>query len=974
MKIPPMVKKLTSVVLGLTLALPEALLAAMPMDMKADRDQSGYMGIQDIAQREAWQEKNVASLNVVQGPVGGYQKNAAASQSVQGEIARIRTQTKSDLASLGNVGNFLSRDNGHHAFKNDKDKNSLKVADAIDPKSLRLIANDDPNALSSLVNLKVRVTDESGRDISGLFDSQLQMESETGITVLPPRSIAEQQADGPSSIAVNTFYIEQSYKRVDSQTGVETSGTTRQTYQQIGGKWRLTSTDHNRLTNFPDGSYERQNVSSKFTYDSKGRLIGAAGGGTSYSNDGYGNAISGTSSQTYQIVNGKLVLSSFNMSTQSQNIDGSARQDQISRKFSYDRNGNKIGDSESWIFITDDGFGNATSGTVKRGFASVNGAERTSYMRTDSTTSNKDGSQVSQSHVVTFQYDSRGTMIGASGSGSATLNDGWGNLTPIATRQTFQSVGGKLRRTSETMETSTVNLDGSLQKRTFVTNYKYDAKGRLVGAAGSGTGQSDDGFGRLKTETYQITYVIVNGSARVSRIAVETSESDLTGSASQTNVTLTFQYNQTGIMIGAAAVGDYTRSDAMGMPERGTLRFTFAVMNGQVRVTSVSTHSQSVTLDGSSAKSATTVSYSYDRLGRLAGMKAQTASQSNDGFGNIINMVSNHSFILIQGQPRLAQVKVSSVYAALDQSASKTESVFNFTFDSRGRMIGAAATGVATHNDGYGNIEYETINMTFMIHTGQLKLASESRMSIVQDVDGSVSQKVMTYQYKYDSRGLLNGMTGQGTLTSNDGFGNVMSQNITRSYVVVLGEPKLTKETLDSSTAYSDGFVERREANTILAYSQSGRMTGMSGTDTFIMTKSVGAATISITGQIDRRYTIINGTAKLSSSRITASTLNNVRLDESLALSYGYDSLGRLTGVTGQGEYSVIGSKQPGAVGRIIARFEIVNGYPRLVGYDSYSLPLPGSKAVGIPAPNPVMQTALPGGTFLGAAMGSSIR
>src|SRR6185295_8501141 len=106
-----------------------------------------------------------------------------------------------------------------------------------------------------------------------------------------------------------------------------------------------------------------------------------------------------------------------------------------------------------------------------------------------------DGSSQDQTVKVDYTYDSVGKVAGASGAGSFTSDDGFGNKTSGSISQTYTVIKGQAKMAASTTNSKTANLDGSSQDQTVKVDYAYDSVGKVAGASGAGNFTSDDGFG-----------------------------------------------------------------------------------------------------------------------------------------------------------------------------------------------------------------------------------------------------------------------------------------------------------------------------------------------------------------------------------------------------------------------------------------------------------------------------------------------
>src|SRR3989338_2588875 len=295
-----------------------------------------------------------------------------------------------------------------------------------------------------------------------------------------------------------------------------------------------------------DGSTQEQNVSVNYSYDNVGRLTGAAGSGSFTADDGYGNKTTGTIDQSYDVVIGQAKMAESTTNSNTENLDGSTQEQNVSVDYSYDNVGRLTGAAGSGSFTADDGYGNKTTGTIDQSYDVVIGQAKMAESTTNSNTENLDGSTQEQNVSVDYSYDNVGRLTGADGSGSFTADDGYGNKTTGNIDQSYDVVIGQAKMAESTTNSNTANLDGSTQQQNVSVDYSYDNVGRLTGADGSGSFTADDGYGNKTTGNIDQSYDVVIGQAKMAESTTNSNTANLDGSTQEQNVSVDYSYDNVG--------------------------------------------------------------------------------------------------------------------------------------------------------------------------------------------------------------------------------------------------------------------------------------------------------------------------------------------------------------------------------------------------------------------------------------------
>ncbi|MBI4397006.1 MAG: hypothetical protein HY548_07925, partial [Elusimicrobia bacterium] len=271
--------------------------------------------------------------------------------------------------------------------------------------------------------------------------------------------------------------------------------------------------------------------------------------------------------------------------------------------------------------------------------------------QTTDTYEGKQGFEGSHTHVeVTYIYNNKGQLIDAVGTGWTTSwaqvfndpdgdgNGTWGTKeTKTDILQEYDVIWGQAVLTVQTTVSDIHNPDGSTERQTMTTVYRYNAQGILIGAEGHGTFSSNDGNGSTTTGTIHQTFYILFGQAVVAT-STTTSDSNGPDGSSHSVVTVTYTYDSLGRLTGASGSGTVNGmsidDDGKGSDYSGDIQQTYIIEKGQALIkTSTTTTNSSETEDGITTNTTTviTVTYTYDSNGHLIGAEGHGTIEITGG-------------------------------------------------------------------------------------------------------------------------------------------------------------------------------------------------------------------------------------------------------------------------------------------------------------------------------------------------------
>lgn len=189
----------------------------------------------------------------------------------------------------------------------------------------------------------------------------------------------------------------------------------------------------------------QQFVKINYRYDKEGRLIAAGGKGNFKIDDGFGNVSEGIIKQIYKIVGGQAKLLQNDTDMNTKYLDGAKLKQNITVQYLYDKDGRLQSASGSGKSTGDDGFDGKTESKISQTFLLLQGQAKLKSSRRESQTKNVDGSWKKQDVTITYTYDSKGKMTGASGSGTYKKDDGFGNVETGKIAQKYQISKGQAK-------------------------------------------------------------------------------------------------------------------------------------------------------------------------------------------------------------------------------------------------------------------------------------------------------------------------------------------------------------------------------------------------------------------------------------------------------------------------------------------------------------------------------------------------
>ncbi|MFC1668229.1 hypothetical protein ACFL1T_02445, partial [Chlamydiota bacterium] len=589
----------------------------------------------------------------------------------------------------------------------------------------------------------------------------------------------------------------------------ESTGTITQTYTVGYGKARIVESISEVSTTNNDGSIAYSEMTTTYEYGEFGLLISAHGSGYSTSN-GYGyeyisedgtgtigpsimNTTTANIDQSYAVIYGSAKVLDSHSISHTENADGTYSDTDMNTTYSYTWNGlvdGATGDGTTSTFsvgYTDDSLTTTavisqSESTISQSYTVIVGQVKVWKSESDTTTTNVDESWSRNVFTTTNTYTLTGLLQESSGVGTMYSGDEFGQTTLGSATQEFEIRMGQARIIRSTSDTTTTGWDGSSVSAHSDVTYENSYYGNLIGADGTSSSISNDGWGNLTESTQTQTYAIYYGSAKVVRTDSTSTATNNDTSWSQTDMTVTNYYDSVGRITGATGTGT-TQGIATGYIDdssfdesnimvtattEGTIAQTYSLYYGSVKLKNSHSDSTTTNVDTSTAHTIMDVAYSYDMYGRMesadgSGTSWSTATgwtfdsdTSTMNYGVVSESITSidQTYSVIRRQAKLISTENDSTTTILDSDDPSTRSwstshitttysytigdslsvtggfdegtLYSVTMTTWGRLTGATGSGT-TYSETFGHEYYDST-----LTEGTLLVTSTSEGTIDQ--------------------------------------------------------------------------------------------------------------------------------------------------------------------------------------------------------------------------------------------------
>ncbi|MFC1668743.1 hypothetical protein ACFL1T_05135, partial [Chlamydiota bacterium] len=549
-------------------------------------------------------------------------------------------------------------------------------------------------------------------------------------------------------------------------------------------------------------------------------------------------------------------------------------------------------------------------------YDTVYGQAKVTETVSDGTTTNRDGSVVQVTSTSENTYDGFGLLIGVesdsvsigtvvgytsdeNGNDIGTTVVAYTTATSMSTQAIYYGKAAVLTQVSDSRTEN--SYDAGWSESHMNTTYFNDLYGRVTGAVGSGTTESESYGYEYYDESITTTPPVIVMS------------------------------NST-----------------------GTIDQTYTVRYGQAKVWESDTMVSTTNADGSRVESYTTVEYSYDDFGYLIGAVGSGQSWS-DGYGYVYysaDMTSSIGPDIISETTATITQEFEVIWGQAKVLWSRNESYsVTGSFDSHGGIVGDSAvmgvtatggvissstsdvtttneydmnTGLQTGAESAGtsvglswgweddaagvlvvsSTSYGSSQQEYAMYYGGAKVLESTSDSTSVNRDGSWSRSDMTTVSRYDAdNGYLIEMTGSGNTYGGDIWGGdqpTSSGTVAQVYEVKYGAGRLLESISDMVTTNWDGSTVSSHSSTYYENDAVGRLIHATGSSYSTSNDGWGNITESEQSPI---YAIYYGQAKVVESASTSTTENvdGTEATSNMTTWTYYDAYGHVMSGYGEG-------------------------------------------------------------------------
>ncbi|MFC1668742.1 hypothetical protein ACFL1T_05130, partial [Chlamydiota bacterium] len=490
-----------------------------------------------------------------------------------------------------------------------------------------------------------------------------------------------------------------------------------------------------------------------------------------------------------------------------------------------------------------------------------------------------------------------------------------------------------------------------------LTEYENNYFGFLIGADGTSTSFSNDGWGNITESVSDQIYAIYYAQAKVVRSDSQSITTNVDTSTAVSNITTTTYYDQYGFVLSGEGHGE-TSSTAVGYQyvdqylvtdgtitwlshTDGTVSQRFTVIDGQLKILKNETTSTTEARDGSLTYSHVETTHSYDN-GVIAGSGSSTGITTTAGDGSVTFSYMDITYSYVNGE------FVSGYGSGMTEGTTMGWTVTDtVTGDMTLTVISEYATEIEQYFEGFRGqaklMESRSDTTTTILDSGvgEIKSWSHSVMdtfyeytdgevrdvTIGYDVGGTLSISISTW-------GRLDGASGSGWTHSESigyeyydeemaGLGTTgtlvytgsSDATITQTYTIVYGQAKVeesdsvsTSYSADGSESYSDVTTEYiyDSANGLLLGATGSGITGSIGVEVTVTLSDGSTGTVRSSrsaGSMLQTYEVWYGAAKniLTYSDVVGTNIDGTKYHATSTTYNGYDTdYGLLVTSTGE--------------------------------------------------------------------------
>ncbi|MBI2870269.1 MAG: hypothetical protein HYY14_01010, partial [Candidatus Omnitrophica bacterium] len=575
------------------------------------------------------------------------------------------------------------------------------------------------NLLGSQSTGTTHANDGFGRITTGTADNLISAIQRTGETAVSLNQSHTDNGDGSESdsslVTVNEYGLAGEIEGAvgygtslaDDGFGRVTTGTIEQDYIRIDALDEVRLGTSRSVSRTQDGVAESgQDVTTTYTYNEVGHLVGAEADGTTSADDGFGRETEGTLAQTFEIIKNEARLKTATSQSTTTDIDESRSQQSQATTYYYasDTGFLEAADRELEVWVVLDEAGRIVRFVLDPDEADLGLGERLGGEPLPMTTQ------------------------GAIGVSTGSSTDRFGNTTSTATLDVYRVIRNEIKVDHSRAISHSANIDGSQGVQDLTTQYFYDGLGRIDeaernvvssesgltyatrGAFTEGTTHGEDAFGEETFGWIVQTYIALRNEAKIKIITShagtdnpQTADVDTQADGSSTvqdSVTI-YTYDATGIVVDGTGTVDSTNTDVFGNTTTEHSDQDYNGIRNQLKIQSAVTRQDSVRADGSNHHQLMTYDYEYDdgaeNVGVLTGVTGDGNINGNDSLGNTYTGTFHQDFAVIQGEQRLSHSsEVRNIVSAVTVEAAWTKTQTTDWFAGDGSLASASIAAAYT--------------------------------------------------------------------------------------------------------------------------------------------------------------------------------------------------------------------------------------------------------------------------------------
>jgi hypothetical protein len=331
-----------------------------------------------------------------------------------------------------------------------------------------------------------------------------------------------------------------------------------------------------------------------------------------------------------------------------------------------------------------------------------------------------------------------------------TTTDAYGNVSELDWEGTYNQhtfITGAFSKETQT------NRDGSTSYSENAVTYTYEDDSVLQSAAGSGIFTAEDKFGNVNSGATTQEYEMMNGQVKLVRNISVIDYENIDGSTAHSESTVTYSYNDTNLLIGAIGVTLTDGTDVFGSGYNTVTTDTYDVIAGQTRrVRSISLN-EAEDIFGSINTSETVNDYVYDEItGTLVSATGYTDTIGEDVFGNQSVTHTEHTYQIINGQPRLVRSETRGNLVNPMSELGQTIAEIQDFLESYAGLATPAEREAKLQEVGLQGLDLNLIDLTtvgvlrivgwlWRASTRLINCAIESLYNIISGIGASVTKK-----------------------------------------------------------------------------------------------------------------------------------------------------------------------------------------------------------------------------------------